>query len=103
MIEITDESFAEDVLDSEIAVLMDFTATWCGPCKKMLPHLKSLSEEIENVKFVKVDIDECSEISEIYRVSSVPTFVIVKNGKEVARRSGSCTRDEIERWILRNT
>lgn len=84
--------------------VVDFFATWCGPCKMLTPILEELSEEMQDsVEFVKVDIDESMELAMEYQVTSVPTLVFIKDGQEVARKIGfspkAALKEEIEKYI----
>ncbi len=86
VIEITDESFKTEVIDSQILTLVDFWATWCGPCRKLAPLLDELSEEYKDkVKFVKIKADENIKTAQQYSISGVPCLLIFKNGKPVER------------------
>ncbi len=83
-----DLNFQTDVLDSGKLVVVDFAATWCSPCKVLAPILDSVSEDLKDVQFFKVDIDDSPEVSEDYDIRAVPTLVLFKGGKEVARHKG---------------
>ena len=83
--------------------VVDFFATWCGPCKMLTPILEELSEEMQDsVEFVKVDIDESMELAMEYQVTSVPTLVFIKDGQEVSRKIGVnpkvALKEEIEKY-----
>lgn len=80
-------------------VLVDFYASWCGPCKAMAPILEELSQSRNDLSVVKVDIDEAKEIVEKYQISSVPTLILFKDGTEVARVVGMKDRSAIEELI----
>ena len=71
------------------AVIIDFFATWCGPCKRIAPTYEKLAEAFTNVTFLKVDVDEAPELTNEYNISAMPTFVFLKNGKEVKRVEGA--------------
>ena len=74
----------KELLEKEGLVLVDFYATWCGPCKMMTPVLEELAEELkDDVTIAKIDVDEESELAGEYRISSIPTLVLLKNGKPV--------------------
>ena len=86
VIEITDENFEQEVLSSNQVTLVDFWATWCGPCRKMAPIIDELAQEFEGkVKFVKIKADENLSTAQKYSISGVPSFLIFTNG-ELAER-----------------
>lgn len=89
----TSEDFEAEVLKSEIPVMVDFYADWCGPCKLMAPIVDALASEFEGkVKFGKMDVDECSDIAMEYGVMSIPTLIIFKGGKVVRKEVGIQTK-----------
>lgn len=73
--------FQKEVLDQKGLVFVDFYADWCGPCKMTGPIIDELSNEVKNIKFVKVNVDENQELASTYQVFSIPTFMIFKNGQ----------------------
>ncbi len=79
--EIMAKDFQQEVINSEKTVLVDFYATWCGPCKMMSPILENIAEENTHVKVVKVDIDKNQDLAMQYNVMSIPTMIIFKNGE----------------------
>ncbi len=82
MINITKENFKAEVLDFEGKVLVDFWATWCGPCQMLTPVMEELSTELEGkVKIVKVNVDEQQDLSSQYNVSSIPTVILFNKGQ----------------------
>lgn len=86
VIEITDETFETEVLKEEKLTLVDFWATWCGPCRKLSPVIDELANEFnEKVKFVKIKADENLETAQKYSISGVPCLLIFKNGQPVER------------------
>ena len=99
VLEVKSESFEKEVLESEKPVVLDFFATWCGPCKMLRPVIEELSEEHPEVKFVSVDVDEEAEIAIRYGVSSIPCLVFLKNGEEVGRSVGFRPKDALEAAI----
>lgn len=78
--EIKQDSFQKEVLDHKGVVFVDFHAEWCGPCKMTDPIIEELSDEMKDVKFVKVDVDANQELAAQYSVFSIPTFLVFKNG-----------------------
>ncbi|MBM7453623.1 thioredoxin 1 [Acholeplasma morum] len=93
----------KEVIDRPGLVLVDFYATWCGPCKMLMPQLEALSEEQPQIPFVKVDIDQHKPLAkETYGVTSVPTLVLFKDGVEVSRQSGFAPKDAVFKWIQAN-
>lgn len=86
---ITKDNFNELVVDSKTPVLVDFFATWCGPCKMLSPILEQVADEVKNkVVVAKLDIDECMELAQEYGIMSVPTMILFKDGAEVSRNIG---------------
>lgn len=98
-LEITDATFDREVLKSNIPVIVDFWAPWCGPCKSLAPTFESLSADYEGkVKFTKVNIDE-TELAQKYGVRSIPTLIIFKNGEVVDTKSGSQPKAALTAFI----
>ena len=95
VIEVTKENFEKEVLRSEIPVLADFNASWCGPCRSMRPMLDELADSDPEYKIVSIDIDEEDELAEEYEVASIPCLVVFKDGKETDRSVGLIPKDAI--------
>lgn len=93
---VMNKEFEKEVLKEK--VLVDFSATWCGPCK-MLGLVLEKFDKKEIIPILKIDIDESTELANEYKISSVPTLIIFENGKEVKRRSGYMTETELEKWV----
>lgn len=88
VITITKENFEEEVMRSEKPVLLDFWATWCGPCRMLSPTVDEIAEENKAVKVGKVNVDEQGELAAMYGVMSIPTLVVIKNGETAATSVG---------------
>lgn len=92
-----DSNFEQEVLKSDIPVLVDFYADWCGPCKMMAPVVDELAAEYEGkVKVGKLNVDESSAAAAKYRVMSIPTFIVFKNGEPVDTLVGAVSKKELE-------
>ncbi|MBQ1547609.1 MAG: thioredoxin [Lachnospiraceae bacterium] len=92
----TPENFEEEVLKSDIPVMVDFYADWCGPCKMMMPVVESLAEEYEGkVKIGKIDSDEAGELAQKYGIMSIPNFLFFKNGEKVDNLIGAVSEDAL--------
>ena len=97
---LNNSQFYNKLRTSDKLVVMDFFATWCGPCKMLAPIFESLSKEMsDKVDFAKIDIDRSLEIAQEYKVVSVPTMIIFKNGKEVQRMVGFTPKEQIKSKI----
>ena len=99
VLEITSENFQKEVLESDKKVLVDFYADWCGPCKKLSPIIEEVAGEESNVKFVKLNIDLAEDIAIEYQVMSIPTLVVMENGKEISRNVGLLDKEEVRSLI----
>lgn len=93
------ENFEEKVLNAQGKVLVDFAATWCGPCKMLAPIVDELAEERTDITFGKLDIDECMELARKYQVASVPTLILFENGEVLRRSIGLIGPDVLEEFI----
>lgn len=97
---VDERSFEREVLMSELPVLIDFTAQWCGPCKTIAPEVEALAHELEGkAKIVKVDIDKSQMIAQQLRIQSVPTFMVFAEGRPVAAKTGALKRAQLRQLI----
>lgn len=94
LIHLEKEDFNQ-IISNDLTVV-DFFATWCGPCKMLSPIIEKISNDITNVKFVKIDVDKHEELARIYGIMSVPTLIFFKDGKEVSRHIGFISEDKIK-------
>ena len=95
VIEITKENFEQEVIQSDKPVLLDFWATWCGPCQMLSPVVDEIGEEREDIKVGKINVDAQQDLAMQFHVISIPTLVVMKNGEESDRSVGVVSKDEI--------
>lgn len=92
---ITKDNFEAEVLKSDKPVLIDFWAAWCGPCQMMGPVIEEIAEEREDIKVCKIDVDEQPDLAAEYGVMSIPTLLVVKDGKEVNKLIGAVPKQSV--------
>lgn len=98
--DITDQQFEEEVLKTNIPVLIDFWAEWCGPCKQIAPILDEISEELKNkVKIVKLNIDNNPDTPTKLGVRGIPALILFKDGVQLATKVGSCPKSTLLDWL----
>ncbi len=103
VLKISKDDFQKEVLEDKGVVFVDFYADWCGPCKMTGPIIDELANELPNVKFIKVNVDENSDLASQYSIFSIPTFLIFKQGKVVHQMVGAMGKEafleEIKKFI----
>ena len=92
-------NFEEEVLNSDKTVLIDFYADWCGPCKAYAPIVEAFAAENEDIKVVKVNVDDSEDLAIKYNAMSIPTTVVIKNGKEVNRAIGIISKSNLAELV----
>jgi len=96
---VTSSNFEEAVLNSDKTVLIDFYADWCGPCKAYAPIVEAFATENEDIKVVKVNVDDSGDLAIKYNAMSIPTTVVIKNGKEVNRAVGIISKSNLTELV----
>jgi len=100
LVHATNKSFENEINDK--LVLVDFFATWCGPCKMIAPILEQIAAENSDVKIVKLDVDENQDVASKYNIASIPTLMIFKNGHVVSEKLGFMPKELLLKWIDEN-
>ncbi|MBH44619.1 MAG: thiol reductase thioredoxin [Gammaproteobacteria bacterium] len=104
VIEVTDDTFDEQVLNSDTPVLLDFWAEWCGPCKILGPVIEEVSQEYNSkIKFAKLDIDQNPTNTQKFGIRGIPTIVLFKNGNAAATHVGVLSKSELTAFLDKNT
>jgi thioredoxin 1 len=96
---VINENTISNILNENPKVVIDFWASWCGPCKMIAPKIEILSEELESVIFCKVNVDENADLVKKYEIKSIPTLIAVCNRKEVSRRTGKASDEELRNFL----
>jgi thioredoxin 1 len=101
IIQLNETNWNDIVLDSNIPVLVDFWAEWCGPCRMVGPIVEQLAQSLKGkVKVSKVNVDQNQEIATKYNVHSIPSLILFKNGKEIARTVGLSPKEKYEKFVI---
>ena len=99
-VNVTDDEFDNVIATSDVPVVVDFWAEWCGPCKQMSPHLEAVSEDMAGkVKVAKINVDENPMVASKYGVRGIPTLMVFKDGKVAATHLGAMSKQAITDWI----
>ena len=98
-IHINKENFQQEVLHSDKPVLVDFWASWCGPCQMVRPIMDEIADERSDIKVCKINVDEQKELARQFRVMSIPTLAVFKNGEMVNRSTGAKPKEQILQMI----
>lgn len=102
--ELNDANFQSHITKNDIPVVVDFWAEWCGPCKMMAPEFQKAAEQLEpNVRLAKVNTEVAQQTAAQFGIRSIPTMIIFKNGKEVARQAGAMQASQIVQWVSQNS
>ena len=96
IIEVTDANFQAEVIESETPVLVDFWAPWCGPCRVVAPILEEIADTREDLRIVKLNVDENQQTAATYGILAIPTMVIFRNGSEAHRIQGALPKKRLE-------
>ena len=99
VITITKENFNEEVINSEKPVLLDFWASWCGPCRMVAPIVEEIADERSDIKVGKINVDEQPELASKFGVMSIPTLVVMKDGKIANQAVGARPKNQIEAML----
>ena len=98
-IELNDQNFFHYVQNTELPIVVDFWAEWCGPCKAMAPHFNQAAQNSPQYRFVKVNTELAQKVSAQFNIRSIPTIAVFKNGKEVARQAGAMQTPQLLAWL----
>ena len=93
---IEEKDFESEVLKDNKVVIVDFFATWCGPCQMLMPVLRKVASERENIDIIEIDVDKAQSLAMRYDIEAVPTMIIFKNGIEIARIGGFYSKSELD-------
>ncbi len=98
-IELNDQNFLHYVINTELPIVVDFWAEWCGPCKAMAPQFSQAAQLAPQYRFVKVDTEQAQKISSQFNIRSIPTLIVYTNGQEIARQAGAMQAVQLLNWL----
>ena len=98
-IELNEQNFSNYITNSDLPILIDLWAEWCGPCKMMAPHFAQVAKQNPRVIFAKINTEESPRLSQAFNVRSIPTLVLMNKTTEVARMSGALRAPELQQWL----
>lgn len=98
-VDLNDAGFAAFVAKTELPVLVDFWADWCGPCKMMAPHFAQAAAQQPLIRFAKLDTEANRQTAAAYNIRSIPTLMLFQGGREIARQAGALSAADLQRWL----